>query len=306
MLRVDAVSTSGNHVAVACSRLNGPQWTGAVMTGQYDAEAGKSLVDVNHEHEAAESDAKSSTLFFQSGIETDAGIASIQFVSDTFLVGINDGGELVAFRRRGDGPLVSLYAMPGHDDVGTALAVSPTADSCASVSLDGSVRVWRVSETMATCDAVLLGHSGAVNGVAWAAGGLASVSADCTVRLWETGTRRGLTKHALPSPGVCAAWLDDGRLACGTATGLVLLDPRAASSPAPLPAVPSPAPIGALAADDTRVFFGTDAGTVMALDLRSGATTLLRAHGDFVRGLARCGTTLVSGGWDGKVFFHKI
>ncbi len=79
MLRVDAVCAKGNHLAVACSIMNGPLWTGAVMSGQHDDEAKIPTVEVNSEHELSKEESKSKgPRFFHNMADTDAGIASLQ------------------------------------------------------------------------------------------------------------------------------------------------------------------------------------------------------------------------------------
>ncbi len=111
-------------------------------------------------------------------------------------MGINDGGELVGIRRRGDLSMVEEYTYPGHSDAGTCIAMAPSRNACATSSLDGSVRIWSISSSTASSGALLLGHSGPVHGVAWGTAGILSAS---EVR----GGEGGWSLLALFSPSVC-------------------------------------------------------------------------------------------------------
>lgn len=80
-------------------------------------------------------------------------------------------------------PFVAALA---HDDGITALARSPTRLNCLlTATADGDVRVWDVAARR--CLRRLVGHTGAVTGVAVAPSGDVAVSggADATIRLWR-------------------------------------------------------------------------------------------------------------------------
>ena len=105
---------------------------------------------------------------------------------------------------------VSRLLVQGHTGTVRNVALSANGECLASVSEDGTVRIWEAGTGVPL--ATLHGHTGAVWGVALSADGkqLASSGEDGTVRLWEAEfanrTRRGpmadRTQHAQPHTAV--------------------------------------------------------------------------------------------------------
>jgi WD repeat and SOF domain-containing protein 1 len=80
-----------------------------------------------------------------------------------------------------------VAALP-HDDGITALARNPRSlNSVISGCADGDIRIWDLAlkRTLRR----LLGHTGAVRGIAFAPDGETAVSCatDCTIKLWKVG-----------------------------------------------------------------------------------------------------------------------
>jgi len=93
--------------------------------------------------------------------------------------------------------------MKGHDDLVTNLEGAPlehmTSHSCASASLDKTVRVWDSRAKKAQC-AMFRGHTDTIYSLKWLDGGrtIATASKDKTIKVWDVRTGRlqtTLDKH---------------------------------------------------------------------------------------------------------------
>ena len=100
------------------------------------------------------------------------------------IVRVWNGGEGKPFRM-----------MKGHDDLVTNLEGAPldhmSSHSCASASLDKTVRVWDSRAKKAQC-ALFRGHTDTIYSLKWLDGGrlIATASKDKTIKLWDVRTGR--------------------------------------------------------------------------------------------------------------------
>ncbi|MFJ2867458.1 WD40 repeat domain-containing protein [Kitasatospora sp. NPDC087314] len=87
-------------------------------------------------------------------------------------------------------------ALIGHTSGVASLARSPDGHTLASSGLDGTTRLWGLTDPghPAPLGRPLTGHSGAVETVAISSNGhtLASAGVDGTLRLWEMNTDRAI------------------------------------------------------------------------------------------------------------------
>jgi WD40 repeat protein/actin-like ATPase involved in cell morphogenesis len=99
----------------------------------------------------------------------------------------------------------TLYSTGKHLDATGLLAValSPDGATVAVGSRNGVIRVWKLSEELATAT-VLTGHREQVTGLAWNPDGSLLASAGSSLRIWEPTTRvsRILTDHTAGLTGV--------------------------------------------------------------------------------------------------------
>jgi WD40 repeat protein len=98
------------------------------------------------------------------------------------------------------GPLVRTLA--GHSGRVWGVAVTPDGKQAASVSMDGTLKVWDLGSGREV--RTLAGHSGEVNGVAVTPDGKQAVSAsgDGTLKVWDLGNGREVRTLAGHSSGV--------------------------------------------------------------------------------------------------------
>ena len=108
--------------------------------------------------------------------------------------------------------------LEGHGAPVAAVAAGP-GGALASAGWDGTVRAWAGDGSAR----VFEGHTGPVNGLAWAKAGWVSAGYDGTVRLWDaaTGEGRVLAEFGLPQNAALA--LPDGAVASAGVDGAVRL-----------------------------------------------------------------------------------
>lgn len=205
-----------------------------------------------------------------------------------------------------------------HDDTASSVGVSPDNKELASGSWDTRVKIWDLSKQVAAT--TLEGHLEAVHTVAWSSSTpstLLSGSQDKNVKLWDRRQETAAHFRAFTSPVLAIAChpTNEHLFAVGEEDGyLSLIDTRKITDKSPLHKFTDvhedsvrrlsfcgqSASLLATASDDTTV-------KVVNIDTRAVVTTF-EGHTDFVRGLAwmagPTGHSLLSGGWDRKIWQH--
>ena len=211
-----------------------------------------------------------------------------------------------------------------HDAAVTALAPGPAANSLASASADGTLRLWDTAQLL-TCTAQL-GSGGpgtALAAAAWAGPELLAAAGDAGVSLWDVrrpgaaaAAAAGLGARALSLAAHCGA-AGQQLLVAGDALGRVsVFDARSLAQPLQQRTLHGDA-VHALAAapstgGSTHVASGSDDGSVQLLDVADLAASrqLAPAKQDgevpcYVRALVWSGSEgqqrLLRGGWDSTV-----
>lgn len=114
-------------------------------------------------------------------------------------------------------------ARPGHDVPVVAVAQHGASNQSASGGKDGVINLWERKEGRFLRH--LVGHAGAITGLAFTADGavLVSASSDGKILGWDTATGRIRWSSLLPSPPRCLHLLPDGKCAVGCADGRIQL-----------------------------------------------------------------------------------
>ena len=138
-----------------------------------------------------------------------------------------------------------------HDEWLKSVAFSHDGSQVATGSYDGTIRLWKASTGTPT--AVLSGHAGSVNAIAYQPSEfrIASASYDKTVRLWDARSGRLLTTidaHHAPVNAVAFSPVGS-ELASAASDGLVIISD--ATSGRELARLESPSPAQAIAWDKT-------------------------------------------------------
>ncbi|WP_235907824.1 c-type cytochrome [Siccirubricoccus phaeus] len=164
--------------------------------------------------------------------------------------------------------------LEGHAAPVAALAVGPGGE-LASAGWDGTVRRWRPDGTAA----VLEGHRGPVNGLAFLPAGLASAGYDGSLRLWAAdGSGRVIGEFGVPQNALAALPQGEafGGLAAAGADGMVrLLGPDGTVRVLPV----GPRPVVALAVAPPRAGHG---GLLAAASLGGSVSLLALPEGRLV------------------------
>jgi WD40 repeat protein len=91
--------------------------------------------------------------------------------------------------------------LPGHWCAGTGVAFSPDGKLLASVSIDGTVRLWEMAA--GNHQSVLKDHENAWLSVAFSPDGktLATGAINESIKLWDLRTKKIVRTFPIPSPG---------------------------------------------------------------------------------------------------------
>eukprot|EP00903_Cladosiphon_okamuranus_P020259 g18593.t1 len=222
--------------------------------------------------------------------------------------------------------LVEIASLEEHDDIVSTLAACHSHDGLLlSGSYDRSINVWDIASDRHASLGTFTGHSGSVTSVEWTDEDdiqvFASSSTDCSVRVWDRRLAQGccgclwLGSPALSlSSDPCSKVL----LAVGCEDGTVaVLDKRTLSFPVSIQRTHTgrvnrtafePAASGGDNRESTRLASVGDDGVVairtLGEDSSCHRSTL---HSDYAQALSwGDGTTVISGGWDSRLFLIDL
>ncbi|MFE9749393.1 hypothetical protein ACFYOT_31155 [Saccharothrix saharensis] len=139
-------------------------------------------------------------------------VDSVAFGPDGRALAATGADHAIRLWRGGD-----PVTLTGHVDRVKSVAFSPDGRVLASAGADRTVRLWDLATLGSTA---LVGHTGAVNAVAFGPALLASASEDHTVRLWDLAGRP-LAEAAGHTDAVRTLVFDDGALISGGADASV-------------------------------------------------------------------------------------
>ena len=112
-----------------------------------------------------------------------------------------------------------LARMTGHTDVVNAIKINENNTHLMSASRDRTIRVWNI--TNLECEAILLGHSHAINSLSILGDNLFSCSSDQSLRIWNLQTKSQVGILNLNSSALALS-MDDKELFLGLEYGSVL------------------------------------------------------------------------------------
>jgi len=180
------------------------------------------------------------------------------------------------------------FTLKGHGGPVTEVAFSPDGKTMASVSADGSVKLWDVNTNQEL--RVLQGHGGPVTAVAFSPDRitLASGSDDETVKLWDLSTGLELRTINLENSVAALAFSPDGKtLACGTGDISVKLWDVSMNQLRELKGHLGPITAVAFSSDGKTLASGSGDTTVKLWDLRTQKELgTLKVHNRTVYGVA--------------------
>ncbi|TFL16042.1 WD40 repeat domain-containing protein [Jannaschia formosa] len=199
----------------------------------------------------------------------------------------------------------TVATLEGHGDWVRSIPFSPDGARLATVSADGTARLWDAAtgEPLATLE----GHGESVRSLAFSPDGarLAMGSDEGTARLWDAATGEPLATLEGHGESVRSlAFSPDGaRLATGSVDGTARLwDAAMGKALATLNGHRWPVSSVAFSPDGTRLATGSDDGTARLWDATTGAPlAILEGHRDRVRSVAFSpdGARLATGSADG-------
>ncbi len=250
-------------------------------------------------------DVESGTLLW-TGWHTN-NITSLAFAPDGRLLATSGGNDaLVHLWDLHSGTHLETLSQP---DPVSAIAWSADGHLLASGSFNGQIRLWEIQNSwLATCIAVLTGHTNWVMGLAFASDSrtLASASWDGTVKLWEVGeegSQRLRQTLAGPTANGRVAWSPDGRTLASSSrdTTIWLWDVEQGSARAVLRGHAADVYGLAFTPDGHSLLSGSGDGTLRLWDVASAQC--VRIMQGYVSSLLSIdwspdGTRLASGGTD--------
>lgn len=152
----------------------------------------------------------------------------------------------------------------GHTAPVAALAVSPDGTTLASASWDHTIRLWPLKGGEAR---VLEGHTQAVNGIAFEAGGqLVSAGYDLTLRIWPATADGQVIVETLPTPLNAVAVAPDGEIVAAGANGVVYFRSSSGDSRGEIAASAIPVIGLAISGDGALVAAAGIRGSVAVID----------------------------------------
>jgi len=182
----------------------------------------------------------------------------------------------------------SRAVLAGHTDAVLSVSAAPDGALLASGSLDGTVKLWRV--TSASELASLTGHAGPVPSVAFSpdATRLASASYDGSVRLWDLDRRAATVLGRSDGKMLCVAFAGQGdRVAAGDDEGRVhLWDVAAGGAPRAFDGGSAQTMCLAFDPAGERLATGGEDGAVRVWDLAGGRLAGFAAHAESITSIA--------------------
>jgi WD40 repeat protein len=243
-----------------------------------------------------------------------SGVLSIAFSPDGTTVATGGKGVLVTDAANGQW----IGEIPSHS-VGVVHSVefSPDGKILATLSIDGSVRLWNLASRPQFRTPVLVPPGDGAQSMAFSPDGkiLATGYADGTVRLWNPATGQSIGALAFAAPGgvYSVAFSPNGKiLATGNGDGTVRLWNSATDQPigTPLTGLAGRATSLAFSPDDSTLATGSRDGTVRLWDVATQVQIgpPLLSHAGFVTSVAFSsdGTTLAILSLDGKVRLLRV
>jgi len=287
----DLKLVGGGKLAIATSHLTGRFWDGEIVV--YELKQRKR------------------------NYATSSGNSGVAWVGDKtdYVAAAGDDASVTLWltSETGNNPKISYKE---HDDIVSSLATNPVKmELLASGSWDAKIKLWSLTkeESLATLE----GHLAAINSLAWQQNSehlLFSASQDTTAKQWDVRQKACVNTFSCHSPVFAIQTSqDEHTLVTGEEEPILsLYDLRKPGETVQLvhPHEDSIRRVCFSPHTPTLLACASDDATVSVLDLSSRSTVVrFDQHTDFVRGLAwdlDNKGSLLSGGWDKKVYAHTI